>query len=302
MKNPFFSIVIPAYNRLEQLERAVTSCLNQTFQDYEIIVVDDCSKTDLSRILTTFPQVKLIRADKNVGGGGARNIGIDEAIGKYIVFLDSDDEFLPNKLEIVYSKIVELGSSSDNVLFYSKVSIDRGVGRNLERPYLGIKKDDHVLSYIFEQWGLITTSTIAVPSEMAKKIKFDSTLRRHQDYDFVFRWQLSGGLFAFIDLALVINHDVIDPTRITQSTGYPHSLFWFSKISSQLPDTVKNAFKARVLSGMHPNICNRIFYVTRSFFGGSNISKKEHFGLMIKAISPKLYSRLCTIYIAMFTK
>lgn len=300
MIKPFFSIVIPAYNRLKELKRAIESCKKQTFTDYEIVVVDDCSSVDLSVILEEFQDIKYIRAPNNVGGGGARNIGIKASEGEYIAFLDSDDEFHPDKLLIVSQYILKNQKKSSNTLFYSKVMIDRGVSAFIERPSYGINEGEDPLEYIFVKWGLITTSTIVLPSEIARNVLFDSELKRHQDYDFVLRCNLENVFFHFIPTALVTNHDVTDAGRITQSTGYEHSIFWYNKVSEKMTDKSKIAFKARVLAGMHPRFYKRIIFVLASFVSKAGISKRDHLNIFIKAISPKFYSWLCTIYVTHF--
>lgn len=100
---PGVSVIIPTYNRARFIERAIRSVLNQTYQNFEIIVVDDASTDDteerVRRLLTNGTRFKYVRHDINRGAGAARNTGIKNAAGEYIALLDSDDEWLPEKLE-----------------------------------------------------------------------------------------------------------------------------------------------------------------------------------------------------------
>lgn len=98
--SPFFSVVIPVHNRLELLERAVTSVLGQTLLDYEITVVDDGSNDGkISEVVALWdPRVKLIQ-QPHLGVSHARNTGIAESEGKWIAFLDSDDVWKNSHLE-----------------------------------------------------------------------------------------------------------------------------------------------------------------------------------------------------------
>jgi glycosyltransferase involved in cell wall biosynthesis len=97
---PKVSVIIPTYNRAHLLERAIRSVLNQTFQDFELIVVDDASTDETDRLINNLGhQIRYIRHDKNRGASAARNTGIKHSSGDYIAFLDSDDEWLPEKLE-----------------------------------------------------------------------------------------------------------------------------------------------------------------------------------------------------------
>jgi glycosyltransferase involved in cell wall biosynthesis len=101
MHHPIISVIIPTYNRLEMIPYALRSVLLQGVEGVEIIVVDDASTEDISELLRTteFSNVRIIRRARRGGAAAARNTGIKEAFGKYIAFLDSDDEWLPGKLE-----------------------------------------------------------------------------------------------------------------------------------------------------------------------------------------------------------
>ena len=102
-KKPTVSVIIPTYNRAHLISRAIKSVLNQTYQDFEVIVVDDGSTDNTEEVIKEFQKkderIKYVRHEKNKGGSAARNTGIKAAKGKYIAFLDSDDEWLPEKLE-----------------------------------------------------------------------------------------------------------------------------------------------------------------------------------------------------------
>jgi len=94
------SVVIPTYNRANIISRTINSVLNQTFQNFEIVIIDDGSSDDTEQIIKKFndERVKYIK-QQNSGPSNARNNGIKKAEGRYIAFLDSDDEWLPQKLE-----------------------------------------------------------------------------------------------------------------------------------------------------------------------------------------------------------
>jgi len=95
------SVIIPTYNRAEKVYRAVTSVLEQTYTDYEIIVIDDASTDDTLERLEEFGNsINVILHNVNRGVSAARNSGIKQAKGNYIALLDSDDHWLPEKLEI----------------------------------------------------------------------------------------------------------------------------------------------------------------------------------------------------------
>src|SRR5438046_75965 len=104
MRGPFFSVVIPVFNRAAPLASAIESVRAQAFQDFEIVVVDDGSADNPGAVVDSFadPRIRYVR-QANAGGGAARNRGIDEAHGEFIAFLDSDDAFLPHHLASMHS-------------------------------------------------------------------------------------------------------------------------------------------------------------------------------------------------------
>ncbi len=98
---PLVSVVIPAYNREKFIIPAIESVKAQGIHDIEIIVVDDCSTDDtVEKVLSVNEsRIRLIRHEVNKGEAGARNTGVRESLGKYVAYLDSDDQWLPGKLE-----------------------------------------------------------------------------------------------------------------------------------------------------------------------------------------------------------
>lgn len=103
----FITIVISTYNRAEQLPRAVKSVLNQTFSNFELIIVDNASTDKTQEVIQGFndPRIRTIRHESNKGGSAARNTGIKLARGEYIALLDDDDEWFPEKLKKQVQKI-----------------------------------------------------------------------------------------------------------------------------------------------------------------------------------------------------
>ena len=97
---PRVSVIIPTYNRCNMLEQAIQSVLNQTFQDFELLIVDDHSSDDTHKVVAAIDdaRIKYIRHESNKGAAAARNTGIRNASCAYIAFLDDDDEWLPEKL------------------------------------------------------------------------------------------------------------------------------------------------------------------------------------------------------------
>ncbi|MCW5908129.1 MAG: glycosyltransferase family 2 protein [Chitinophagales bacterium] len=105
---PFFSIIIPTYNRAHFIRKAIESVLAQTFSDWELIVVDDGSTDNTKQVVFQYTDVRIkYMYQQNAERSAARNNGIKQALGKYICFLDSDDYFLPERLGNLYQFLIE---------------------------------------------------------------------------------------------------------------------------------------------------------------------------------------------------
>lgn len=100
-QTPLISVITPAYNAEDFIAETIDSVLNQTYEHWEMIIIDDCSTDGTVEKINTYTddRITLIELKKNSGSGIARNRGIDAANGRFIAFLDSDDLWLPEKLE-----------------------------------------------------------------------------------------------------------------------------------------------------------------------------------------------------------
>ena len=122
---PKISVIVPMYNAEKYLGLCINSILAQTFKDFELILIDDCSTDKTLEVAKSFKdsRIKLLQNEKNLGTPGAvRNVGIDAAQGEYIFFCDNDDVMLPNALEILYStaKINNADVSTTKKSYYAQ--------------------------------------------------------------------------------------------------------------------------------------------------------------------------------------
>ncbi|MDD5195604.1 MAG: glycosyltransferase [Candidatus Omnitrophica bacterium] len=183
--NPFFSIIIPTHNRKYFLEIAVNSVLYQTYADFELIIIDDGS-TDgtLNAIRHTLnaENIKYIYQE-NRGPAAARNRGINEARGKFICFLDSDDRFRKEKLEITryyIEKMPQYDIFHTNEIWYRK-------GELLPQKIYHAKPT----GFVFEnalKLCCISISTVAIRRDIFNAVGlFDENMPACEDYDFWLR-------------------------------------------------------------------------------------------------------------------
>jgi len=132
---PRISVIIPTYNRAHLIGRAIKSVLNQTYQDFEIIVVDDGSTDNTEEVVKSFNDARIsyIRHEKNKGEAAARNTGIEAAKKEYIAFQDSDDESFPQRLE-KQIKIFENESQKIGLVYSDMISIDEKGKKHYVKP------------------------------------------------------------------------------------------------------------------------------------------------------------------------
>ncbi len=201
------SVIIPAYNASKTIERTVRSVTRQTIPPSEIIIVDDASDDfaslraiveDIDRADNT--KLLIHRNETNLNGAASRNLGIDLASAEHVAFLDADDEWEPEKLEL---SMQALASTMDEAIVYSKVQVMQEETRIGERPARGLTDGEHVSEYLFLSGGFIQTSTIVCSRRLASQIRFNPQFRRHQDYDFCLRAAHSGARFIYINKPIV---------------------------------------------------------------------------------------------------
>lgn len=126
MMQPLISIITPVYNTAQYLPACLSSILNQTYENIEILIIDDASTDNSTDVIKTFtdPRIKFFQQSTNQGQSVARNLGLDEAKGEYICFVDSDDIAHPQMVELLYKAIVETGADFSYAEHERIVSLD----------------------------------------------------------------------------------------------------------------------------------------------------------------------------------
>ena len=229
MTDPFFTGVIPGFNRATSIAPTLRSVAGQSFNSFECIVVDDGSSDDkdLRSVVQNLGDTRFryIRRE-NGGGSAARNTGIDAAIGGHIAFLDSDDLFMPEKLAYFAAYLKKSGVPAA----YSRAYVDRGVNRKWIRPSRGIGATEPVSEYLFCANEFMQTSTLVVRRDIAARVRFDETLRKFQDYDFCLRLEADEGVKpVLLDEPLVIWSDQSDANRTSKQRGLEDTDRWIAK-------------------------------------------------------------------------
>lgn len=259
------SVVIPAKNRGNTIDRAIRSVINQKIDcKIEIIIVDDGSEDNTTSktqyYIERYNNIHLIRNEKSLGGAISRNKGAAIAKGKYIAFLDSDDEWSENHFE---NKLNLLSKNNAEGCFGAFNVIKDKKSKKIKLPDF---EGNSMIDYLFIKKGDTRTSTFVFSKESFLDIMFDDKLAKHQDWDLAIRFSKAYKLIKDSESTVNIYVDV--DNRMSNTNNYNASEYFLDK---HLPNFSKQAFYNFKL-----NLCIKEFK-----FNG--VSEKFH--LMMKELS-----------------
>ena len=168
---PLVSVVIPTYNRADYLELTLNSVIGQTYQNIEVLVVDDGSSNNLTRDLCSkYNKVKYIRIENSGGPAKPRNVGIEQSTGEYVAFVDDDDIWNLDKLE---KQVEILNANEDFGLVHSYCELIDEHGGKIEgvigRPRHTFDKHGDVLKRMFGSWTVMMPTPM-IRIELIKKV------------------------------------------------------------------------------------------------------------------------------------
>ena len=191
--NPKVSIIIPTYNTAQFLSEAIDSVLNQTYTDFELIVVDDGSTDNTVEILKRYQQNSYIhcRFETHADRGTAKNVGLEMARGRYIAFLDADDVWLPDKLE---KQVAFLDEHPQIALVHGFIEMMDLSGRFLPEETSKLRRHYEQTQKRREDYTglsiktMLFTSTSMVRKECCDQVGcFDPQADSREDFDFYLR-------------------------------------------------------------------------------------------------------------------
>jgi glycosyltransferase involved in cell wall biosynthesis len=181
---------MPVYNRAGTVARCINSVLSQSFENFEFVIVDDGSTDNTAKVIADLsdPRIKLLRQPSNMGGNAARNRAIRESTAPLVSFIDSDDEFLPHKLQTItdyFKHHPNIEAVIDS--FELQYPLEKG-GKTASRVNPELASSAAVEEGIFNRTIFKATPAISARRAALERIGgFDETLRRRQDMDLVLR-------------------------------------------------------------------------------------------------------------------
>ncbi len=212
MPHPMVSIIIPTYNRAAFLMEAVESVAQQTFQDFELIVIDDGSTDGTEKAVQKYHRQLIYRYQNNRGVSAARNLGIQTARGKWVAFLDSDDLWLPKKLETQ----VRFFSQNPEALICQtqEIWIRHGRRVNPHKKHQKFSGDIFAPSLLL---CLVSPSAVMIRRDLFDREGFfDETMPACEDYDLWLRLSSRFPVYL-IDLPLVVKRGG-HPDQLSRTT------------------------------------------------------------------------------------
>ncbi len=210
----FFSVVIPTYNRAEKLKKTIQSVLDQTFNDFEILVMDDGSTDNSYKVVESFGDPRIVYKKFSNSGGPAtpRNHGIDISKGKWISFLDADDLWHPEKLHSVWKAI---NNNNPDVVCHNESLVIPSINKHKTLYYGPYERDFY--KHLLLQGNRLSTSATSVK----KEVLIDCNLRFNtskeytivEDYDLWLNLARVGCKFVFLEK--VLGEYIVDSSSIS---------------------------------------------------------------------------------------
>jgi glycosyltransferase involved in cell wall biosynthesis len=270
---PLVSIIVPVFNRADSLPAAIASIAAQTFSDWEIIVVDDCSSDRSGQVALDAGlrgKLRVVRHEINRGPSAARNTGILEARGRFVSFLDSDDRWLPEKLR----RQVELAASDpdQNSLFcVTQTLVIMGEGRIRIRPERPPAPGEAWSEFLYVADGFAQTNSFFVSRNLAMRIPFRTIVRQHEDNLFFLEAGAIGARYRLIEEPLSIwNHD-FRTDRMGLTPHLEQSREFLTQAGGLLTERARMAFEVRYLGPLlfQENPANAIKLFVRAVISGA---------------------------------
>lgn len=215
-REPVVSVIIPTYNRINTLPASVESVLNQTYGSLEVIIVDDGSDDGTEEYVRGFTdsRVRYIKNIENEGPSAARNLGVSLAEGEYVAFQDSDDRWLPEKLEKQMRLLLD--PENDFGMVYCEITRyhcdrERGVvpSRNISFDY----KQGLIFKTLLLLPLISTQTIVAGRQDFINAGGFNEDLNTFEDYEFTLRFSQSHEI-GFVGEPLVKAYDSADSVNM----------------------------------------------------------------------------------------
>lgn len=295
---PTVSVIIPTHNRPQLLARALSSVYDQTFTDFEVIVVDDGQSVKNHFFLASYwrmPNFQYIETAKNTGGAATRNLGIKAAKGEFITFLDDDDEWLPTKLE---KQVEALKNSSEEVsLVYGGVVAYDETGKLL---YQSVAKESGIiepLPRLLYKCDIWTSALMYRRSYVERGFIFDPEQKKNQEWDLELRLGQVSKFYALAEALTRIN--IGESEQMGGKNNLPNIIAGYERFlhkNENLYLSEPKAYALRLFHVGHLHWDNKNYLKAREYwlkawrYHRFNLIYPKHY--MASLLGPAVYNRL----------
>lgn len=281
-----FSIILPVYNKANTIVQAIDSIYSQTCQDFEIIIINDGSTDNLLDVLNKYAKPIKVISQENKGVSVARNRGVDSAVGEYVCFLDADDMWYPNHLEVILNmmnRFPEVGyfGTCHKSSFPDGTVIDGNTRINKLGDVIFV---EDLIGFVNKYGGVLNTNSVCVKRSIItdEKIYFEPGEKLGEDVDVWYRIALKHPIAISTKMTTLYRREYSTATVVTSNA----TDWCFAKRQQSILNdiditrNVKESYKA---------MCDR-YYLTISREYCFNHSKKDAYKWM-KKVSSKISIR-----------
>jgi glycosyltransferase involved in cell wall biosynthesis len=248
---PTVSVVVPAYNPGSRLAATIESVRAQTFGDWEIVVVDDCSPEDVRAALGSFaddPRLRLVRHDTNGGPSAARNTGVAHARGRFVAFLDADDSWHPEKLTRQVAAVMAR-PDPDRVFCVTRTIVNLADDRHIVRPVRGKRPDEAMDEFIFVSGNFCQTSAFFLSRALARRIGWRD-LVTGEDHLFAIDAIAAGAEYLLVEESLTTYNNDVRPGRLSHTTTLERGRRFMEQVRGVLSQKALAGYESRYLGVM----------------------------------------------------
>ena len=270
----FFSVIISVYNKSKTIQDTLQSALNQTFIDFEIIIIDDGSKDESASVIATFNDARInYFYQENAGVSVARNSGIEKSAGKVIAFLDADDYWCPNHLQVLHDLIQQ---NPDAGIFASRYISKVAENKFLKNHFLNLAENYGGIVPDFFHSSLINrialTSAVAIPKTVLDENGvFNPEIFSVEDLDLWIRIALKYPVA--ITNTVTVEYNAMDNNSISKLDIHDKKLIDLSKFKKA--EDSNKSLKAFL-------DVNRMDYALKFKISGNLKSSKEYYNAIAK--------------------
>ena len=255
---PLFSIVIPLYNKEKEIAGTMDSVLTQTFEDYEVIIVDDGSTDRSHDIVSAYrdPRIRIIQKE-NEGVSSARNRALEEAQGEFVAFLDADDRWAPEYLAVIEGIIRDTPEAKFIASAYYRQSATRITKKTVPGPARMIIIPD-LLKYYAKRHSIIQTSSVCIKRDVFGETGNFSDEIPGQDIDMWIKVSLKYDIYYYTG---VLNYYNAGANNRICDSRYPKDIFHHMRYLEKNYDSIpreKRGHIRKYLATQTINIVTRL--------------------------------------------